>query len=474
MKGNIYIIVFLACLLSCKKTVSVDPPVTNPVGGTVYETNSTAISVLSGVYAAASNINSLVNGKNGLSLYAGLSADELQTYPDLNSFLSLLYTNNITSREDGIAFFWRAFYIQLYTLNTAIEGISASNGLSVQVKNELLGEAKFNRAFFNFYLVNFFGDVPLITTNDYKANSVAARMPAGTVYKQIIQDLQDAEAALPATYVAGDVQTTTTERVRPNKWVAAALLARVYLYTKDYANALAKSNDVIGQTNLYKLVGNLDSVFLKNSTEAIWQLQPVDSKGANAPDGAMFILTAPPTANTPASLSSSLYNAFEPGDQRKLKWVKSYKAPAPTNTVYYYPYKYKVGVTTAATPVTEYEMVFRLAEQYLVHAEASVQQGDLSAAAKDLNILRHRAGLPDVSAVDKDQMLKAVEQERRIELFSELGHRWFDLKRTGRVDAVMSVETPKKGGVWSTNWQLFPIPLSELHTDLNLTQNTGY
>ena len=71
-------------------------------------------------------------------------------------------------------------------------------------------------------------------------------------------------------------------------------------------------------------------------------------------------------------------------------------------------------------------------------------------------------------------MLDAVTRERRVELFSEWGHRWFDLKRTNKLDAIMSVVTPQKGGTWSSFEQLMPIPPDDIRADANLKQNPGY
>lgn len=116
-------------------------------------------------------------------------------------------------------------------------------------------------------------------------------------------------------------------------------------------------------------------------------------------------------------------------------------------------------------------MVLRLAEQYLIRAEARAQQNNLAGAAADLNAIRQRAGLePLPDNLDKAAMLLAVEQERRIELFAEWGHRWFDLRRTGRSLAVLS---PIKPDLTATDlW--YPIPLSAINTNPFLTQNEGY
>lgn len=117
-------------------------------------------------------------------------------------------------------------------------------------------------------------------------------------------------------------------------------------------------------------------------------------------------------------------------------------------------------------------MVMRLAEQYLIRAEARIQQGKLDDGRNDLDAIRHRAGLPNLStSLTQPALLLAVEQERKVELFAEWGHRWFDLKRTKRADAVLG---PIKGANWQSTDTLYPIPSDAIRTNANLTQNEGY
>jgi hypothetical protein len=292
------------------------------------------------------------------------------------------------------------------------------------------------------------------------------------VYQQIIADLKDAQGLLNANYVDAGLINTTAERVRPTRAAAAALLARAYLYTADYKNAETQSSAVISNAALYQL-DTLNSVFLKNSNEAIWQLQPVLAVW-NTQDAQFLVFPASgPNNDHPIYLNPVLVGSFETGDQRKTKWVgMTSDTLAGVVTKYYYPYKYQSA--TPGAPVTEYTMILRLAEQYLIRAEARASQGDLSGGASDLNIIRNRAGLPNTTANSQASLLSDIIHERQVELFSEWGHRWFDLKRTGTVDAVMSIACPLKGGAWNTNWQLYPVPLDELHVNPNLTQNSGY
>jgi hypothetical protein len=167
-------------------------------------------------------------------------------------------------------------------------------------------------------------------------------------------------------------------------------------------------------------------------------------------------------------LTTDLLGAFEAGDERRIAWVDS---TLYSGNLYYYPFKYKVQQASAST-ITEYYVLLRLAEQYLIRAEAEAQLNDLTDAINDLNIIRTRAGLPGLSAaLNQQQVLAAVMQERRIELFAEWGHRWFDLKRTNQATPTLDTISYKQ---WTPNAQLYPIPMSEITTDPNLTQNPGY
>jgi hypothetical protein len=125
-------------------------------------------------------------------------------------------------------------------------------------------------------------------------------------------------------------------------------------------------------------------------------------------------------------------------------------------------------------PVSEYIMVMRLAEQYLIRSEARVQQGKLELAIEDLNLIRSRAKLANKSGNNKSDILTDILHERKVELFTEWGHRWFDLKRTENLDDIMKIVTPTKGGVWRRESALLPIPASEILINSNLLQNPGY
>src|SRR5699024_10275826 len=154
---------------------------------------------------------------------------------------------------------------------------------------------------------------------------------------------------------------------------------------------------------------------------------------------ANFMLIKSPNSLRRYVLTKDLLTSFEPGDLRKEEWVGVLEDPDTDENIYF-AYKYTKDFLTREA--VEYSIVFRLAEQYLIRAEAEAQLGQLQEAQADLNILRNRAGLPDTPAQNKEELLKAVLHERRVELFTENGQRWFDLKRTHHAAKVLSTIHP--------------------------------
>lgn len=211
-----------------------------------------------------------------------------------------------------------------------------------------------------------------------------------------------------------------------------ALLARVYLFLEDWEMAEVLSNELIESSENYTLLKNLDEVFLANSKEAIWQISPAGRGPLSfiTNEARIFILNSPPpNSQKPVALSDDFLNSFNEEDRRLVQWIGNYNTG---NQVFHYPYKYKVN---SSSVIEEYSMVLRLAEQYLIRAEARAYQDRLSAAITDLNKIRERAQLPSISSstssISRESVLDSIQIERRRELFTEWGHRWLDLKRTG-------------------------------------------
>lgn len=462
MRTNQFIIPVLIagiCLLgSCKKFLDVGTPKTETASSDVFMNDATATTAMLSVYGDFSKGASSMNASSMLSQ----AADELASFaapPAVN-----YYNNNLNYIENND--FWGGYYQSIYQANAVLEGVNTSTALSPSVKQQLAGEALFTRAFFHFYLVNLFGDIPYQSTTNYKVLQAAGRTPVAEVYQHIIDDLQSAKQLLGNNFLNAANQPGT-ERVRPNKAAAHAMLARVYLYRSEWQKAILEADSVISNTN-YKLLADLNQVFKKNSTETIWQLMPGSPINTNGFEGPTFIMNFPPSPIQPLALNDKLWNSFETGDKRKLNWTGTY-------LTYHYPFKYKVKLT--GQPSTEYPTVLRLAELFLIRAEALANDGNLEEAIKNVDSIRNRAGLSLIAqtnpGISKDDLLELIIKERNLELFTEWGHRWLDLKRTGRAGAVLG---PLKGGNWQSTDLLFPIPKAQmdLAPAFKGKQNPGY
>lgn len=467
----LYLIIVIITL-SCEKFVTIDPPIDKIGADKIFINDEMATSAIRGIYVSLASAGFANGGPTSVTLLAGRSSDDFTSFigDQLRAQFSL---NNILSTNTTImqAGLWTKPYQIIYAANTVIENLAGSESVSMPTKVQLIAEAKFLRAFSYFYLTNLFGNVPLVLGTDYRVNASLPKSPQVAIYSQIIKDLEEASTDLSDNY-------PTAERTRVNKWVATAFLARVHLYVKNYGKAEEYATELIGKTDRYNLItDDINKVFLKNSQEAIWQLFLPVALGYNTFEGQVYILTAAPGTSTDVVISDNLYSAFEPGDQRQTKWVGTFTSGA---NKWYYPFKYKVK--TGATPSSEYTMVMRMAEQYLIRAEARINQDKIDLGIADLNQIRSRArttatvlipnpmpALP--TGMSKATALLAVEKERRIELFSEWGHRWLDLKRTGRANAILSII---KGANWQSTDELYPIPNSEILNNPNLSQNPGY
>ena len=165
------------------------------------------------------------------------------------------------------------------------------------------------------------------------------------------------------------------------------------------------------------------------------------------------------------SLYDTLYNSFEATDLRKTNWAG---ITTVSGKNYYFINKYKVRTGTGA----EYNIALRFAELYLIRGEARAQLANITGAKADIDVVRARAGLSALNAsITQVQLLFAIEQERKVELFGEWGHRWFDLKRTARADAVIGGQKP---ATWQSTDVLYPIPENQRMANPSLTQNPGY
>lgn len=443
-------------LAGCDHFSETDMPVSELSASEVFEDKNTANAAMTNIYAQIRD-NGLLTGKiNGVSREMGLYTDELYWYGSSSLPSTHFYNNTLLPSMSGIWSWWNTSYSQIYAANAVIEGIKASKKLMKTDKDQLTGEALFIRGLIHFYLLQLWGNIPYVTTTEYQKNTNVIRMPSDEVYAHIIEDLKNAETFLSEDY-------NTAGRVRPNAFAVKALLARVYLYNRIWGEAANNASAVLNNTEMYVWQNNIDNVFLKGSTETIWQFMPRTAT-RNTDEGATFIFSSGPPPLV--ALSNDLINAFESGDLRKSKWTR---AISNGTGIWYHAYKYKRASTSS--PSQEYSILMRLAEQYLIRAEARAQQKDLTGAKEDLNKIRNRAGLDDTNALTQTDILAAILRERRIEFFTEYGHRFFDLKRAGQLDASLSGLKPN----WNSTDRFLPIPEMELNLNPNIApQNPGY
>lgn len=449
---RLFILIFIAGLTQgCKKFIEIGAPKNTVPTETVFSDSSSAATGMLGVYSKMMGFYVLPNFASGtITLCAGQSADEFKSYSSSDQDF---YNNALNSENSTVGGLWSTGYGFIYQTNLMVEGVEKSSGLSPTAKSLFKAEAVFVRSFCYFYLTNLFGDIPYVTSSKWNTSYGHGRQAQALIYQHLVTDLQYAAQHLPDSFPG-------TGRVRPIKLAAKALLARVYLYQKDWVNAEKLATEVIGDPIFASGLPTLSNAFLKNNIGAIWQLAP-NVPNYNTPEGYQLVSGGIPTFY----LDSSLLADFEPGDARFTNWVDSvtYK-----NVVYYYPYKYKVRTGPV---ISENYTMLRLAETILIRAEARNQQNKTAQAVSDMNIIRGRAELPALSEqMSSQQCTIAIAQERRIELFSEWGHRWLDLKRTGKAKEVLSLIKP----LWTKGSALYPIPLMDLKKDPTLTQNEGY
>ncbi|GAA4453604.1 RagB/SusD family nutrient uptake outer membrane protein [Nibrella saemangeumensis] len=468
-----------AALTGCKEQFLDLSPISQANTGTFYKTSADLLNALNGAYGALQ-----FGGQYG-SYYVVSEIPSDDTTPVLSG--------SVTDQDEFDKFYlrttnpflasrWSDGYRGIYRTNAVIDR-SAGIQMDEELKKRIVGEAKFLRALMYFNLVRVFGDVPLVVKEitDPQEGYTFGRTPAAEVYNQIIKDLTEAEAALPATYTGVNVGRAT-------RGAAKALLGKVYLTQKKYAEAAQKLKEVI-DSGTYELLPNYADVFRasnKNHKESIFDVQ---YKKGNIGEGSGFANAYAPENSGNAVIqfggggnnrpTPDMVQAYEPGDTRKdVSLATSYVNASGTKIDYNFVRKFR------DTPVVNGDSednwpVLRYADVLLMYAEALNEQGRPAEALPYLNQIRKRAGLAEKTLADtgaQAAMRQAIEQERRVELAFE-GHRWFDLVRTGRALDVLKAKAQAIGiktDLKESNL-IFPVPQSQI--DINPTQikqNPGY
>ncbi len=458
-----FVILFACfCFSSCEDFVEVAPPNNKLVQQEVFGSNETAESAMTGIYNQLFQASYINGSSSSITYLAGLSADNIKNIRTTNLDRLQYEESEIIADNDYNLNLWSSAYNIIYMVNTFLEGVSGSEGISQELKIRLEGEARFIRAFTYFHLTNVYGDLPLLLTSNYRENELASRIPQSEVYNQVLDDL------LISSELLSDDQEIT-ERTQVNSYTVKAFLARFYLYMEEWEMAEELSSEVIGNTADFEILDELNQVFLANSREAIWQLSPI-GRGGNTQtnEGNLFIHSDLLPFFVSNALRADFLELFDETDKRVLNWVGFNDLLQE-----HYVYKYKIWLSNEL-PVSEYSMVLRLSEQYLIRAEARAQQNNLTGAIGDIDVIRSRAGVDLIANtapnMNQTELLNKILEERRMEFFAEWGHRWFDLKRTGRMGEILGNDKP----LWEETDLLFPIPAEERMKNPNLTQNPGY
>ncbi len=382
------------------------------------------------------------------------------TFTDFNE----LGTKSITPANTLTGSLWGGIYSTVYIANFIEENIEKVSRVSQAEKDVLVAQARFCRGYAYFIAVNTFGDVPKVVNTDVQTNRNIARTAKSEILAWVLEDYNAALKALPERW---DADNATLNKQFATKNAVRAALARYYLYEGNWKNAEAMADTVIN-----KRLQSLDSSYVtvistEFDSESIFELAYANSSSddpGTATTGLNNILVGRREVIPSNSFVQNLITtnagtrratiSFNSGNQqgRDNGWtVTKYGTPDQGNN----------NIT-----------VFRLAEMYLIRAEARAQQSRItgtSGALADVNVLRRRAKAPLASFATQAAALSAIETERLYELSFE-GHRWFDLRRTGRINAVMTAFSAK----WNEKYNLWPVPQTEIQTNRMLVQNTGY
>ncbi|MCC7466073.1 MAG: RagB/SusD family nutrient uptake outer membrane protein [Saprospiraceae bacterium] len=479
------LVLAVLAISSCEKFLELEPEsqgiaVENTAADSVlFKSASEAEAALAGAYADFKNeyyqLDYFVNGDaQSDDAYAG--ADNPANF-QIDDY-KLDATNSNVSRD------WRYLYSTIGKCNTVINNVRSVTdpALTNDRKEQIVGEASFIRAFMYFQAVQLWGDVPL-QLKEVKTISAAnldeiypqifpARSPQAEVYAQIIADLETALSRVPVTAAHKGFAT---------RGAVNALLAKVYATQEPHDwSKVSQYCDVVIAGG-YALLPDYEQLWTlgnENTSESIFEI----NYNGGAPDGnwgtKMFRGLDWKKFNIP---SNDLIALFESENDTKRKNASiiydnvSGKWSDPHYPQTKYPFINKWRNFQEGS--NQNYIFIRLADILLLKAEALNEMGDQSGAAALVNQIRSRVNLGPTPAVTQSEMRLAIEKERRLELAFE-GHRWYDLKRTGRAIEVINAVTDHTGQPIGYNLTperlVWPIPQAELDKNGRLLQNAGY
>ena len=436
--------------ISCKDILDTTPE-TSISDASVISDEKSAVAALVGAYDG-------VQGYYGINQLAhNVIADNLVNSTAPGNIIPTLVASGTSAFDPTSGAGYSSVFSAINRANFVIKNTATLTDVLIKpaTKKQVLGEAYFLRALAYFDLVRTYGGVPLIlepTVSPTQYNGVK-RSTLTETYAQVLADLDNAEKLL----------TTTIIRNRANLYSVYALKARYYLYNENWDKAEEYATKVISNSTGFKLVKPFSTFYTTaKSTESILELtfsasdkNPIYTYLLSSAEGGRLDYIAEP------GFVAQLLDANKGGARKSL--VKLLASGAYSVTEY--------GNQDGSSSL----FVLRLAEQYLIRAEARVKKAtpDLVNAVVDLNVIRSRSDVPafvSSEATTANEVLLTIENERRYELAYE-GHRFSDIVRTGRAAAVFGALNPlfTNSGRW-----VFPIPYKEIVSDPDLEQNPAY
>jgi hypothetical protein len=415
-------------------------------------------------------------------------AEYFATAPGLDEINTL----DVSQLNNQINLFWQNTYNGVFRANQVLASIDTPTDYVAGKKDQLVGEAKFMRAYFYFDLVRIYGGVPRVTEVIGISNSTQiARASEAEIYELIISDLTEAIEKLPKTSVQG----------RANKGAGIALLAKVQVYRENWTAARTLLERLNSEFT-YELLPNYADLFetaTEVNKEAIFSMPYVEgTNGHNLsslllPNGGIKGYVS--TGSRVIRPSWDLHRAFEEGDSRFASTIEEYALlwnATSDNDAFWYPYfnKWRVKLNSPNASGLDIPLL-RYADMVLLYAEVLHKQGDNEQALVQLNKVRERAfksssknyQLSDFSS--SEAIMNAILDERRLELACE-NNRWFDLVRTGKfVEKLQSIDgeyNPSTGQSVKVireakpYMKYFPIPYEQIQLSGGgvLVQNEGY
>lgn len=383
-----------------------------------------------------------------------------------------------TPRTEEFNDFWALNYKGITQCNTVIEK-AAEVEMDATLKNRLIGEAYFLRAYYYFQLTQVFGDVPLLIKITPPDELKVPKTPRADIYRQIIADCEFAANVLPLQFSGDDVGRAT-------KGAALALAAKTSLYDKNW-NKVLEYVVRVKELGIYSLMPDYEDNFrenTQNNAESVWEIQHANLElGVGNSLNQWWSSKKFSEGYGFAEVTQECVDAFEAGDPRRKFTVASnnedyfgliYKNSF--SSTKFSPRKYIQAdstLTQKADGDINYTAI-RFAEVLLWEAEALAELNRAAEAQAPLELVRARARaqadsatvLPPVTVTDQQAMIEAVRHERQVELGFEM-HRFFDLVRWG-------IAAQKLPDFQTGKHEVFPIPQTELDLNPALVQNPNY